>query len=158
MEATADIVVPDVVGEVIGYRAWRVGGLPRFPMLYSASHAGTYWATNRWTHAECAGQPVCKATGGRIPEEACTCGMYAAASLEQLIQLGYGNYGDSGNVHVLGQVGFAGKVVPGSQGWRAEKGRIVRLYVPYCEPHVVGPLASIYRVPVELANTFTGRS
>ncbi len=53
----------------------------------------------------------------------------------------------------IGQVGFAGKVIPGSQGWRAEKGRIVRLYVPHVYWRYVDPLQEMYRVDVVLENT-----
>jgi hypothetical protein len=53
----------------------------------------------------------------------------------------------------IGQVGLAGKVIAETQGWRAEKARIVRLFVPFQHYRYVAPLEALYRVPVVLDNT-----
>jgi hypothetical protein len=53
---------------------------------------------------------------------------------------------------VIGEVGLAGKVIPGSQGWRAEKGRVKHLYVPFHHWRWIEPLAALYNVPVQPDN------
>lgn len=146
--------VPDVVGEIVGWRAWQVVGTMRLPRLMSVNAAHTVghddaiWPTRRWITARCPRGCV-----EEIPNEMCTCGLYAAASREQLIQLRYGAYGANA-VHAIGQVGFAGKVIPGSQGWRAERGRIISLIVPYEHWRYAKPLGEAYRVPVEVGFLF----
>jgi len=155
-------LVPDRFGEVVGWRAWRVLGGEKLPILASVTHSETVWHPDRWTHAVC-GSPLkvkdhlChrRNKGVQVPGESCSCGMYAAKSREQLVRLGYNH--DAGHWPVLiGEVGLAGKVIPGSQGWRAEKGRIVRLFVPHVHFKLVAPLERLYRVPVLLDNTMRG--
>ena len=135
-------------------------GPQRHPLLASVTHAGTVWHADRWTLATCRGDRLCQspADDGTIPGTGCSCGLYAAASRAQLVKLEYANPGSAGfeaNPVLIGEVGFAGKVIDGSQGWRAEKGRIVRLYVPHICWRLVEPLERLYRVPVELDNTTT---
>jgi hypothetical protein len=161
-----DVLVPDRIGEVVGWRAWKVIGEQRFPLLASVTHSGTVWHPDRWTFATCRGEarcqgpdPRCPVEGGSIPGEGHSCGLYAAASRAQLVELGYARpsrYAKPGGgeeVVFIGEVGFAGKIVPGTQGWRAQKGRIVRLYVPFFHWRYVEPLEELYRVPVVLENT-----
>ena len=151
-----DVVVPDRIGEVIGWRAWKVIGEQRFPLLASVTHSGTVWHPDRWTFATCGGDARCTNRESAwlevSPGTHCSCGLYAAASREQLIDLGYAR-GRYGSPVFIGQVGFAGKIVPGTQGWRAEKGRIVRLYVPHVHWRYVDPLQEMYQVEVVLENT-----
>lgn len=151
---------PDMLGEVIAWRAWRVIGTPKLPMLSSVSVRACIWHPDRWTLAECRvrglqlGRCPNPAGDGRIPSESCTCGLYAARDREQLVHLGY-NRGGSSDVVFIGQVGMTGKVIPGTQGWRAEKARIVRLFVPFEHYRYVAPLEALYRVPVVLDNTLS---
>lgn len=154
MNALEDLRIPDVVGEISGYRAWRVEWCGRVPRLFSIN-AHTHsvdlddamWPAARWFEAKCN-----KCTPDEIPDEHCSCGLYAAKTIEQLVGLHYGAYGDELDDKVIGEVGFAGKVIEGSQGWRAEKGRIVHLWVPISKWEWVGPLEAAYRVPVSLAD------
>jgi hypothetical protein len=154
MTTMPDDRIPDVMGEVVGWRAWQVVGTLKLPRLMSVNAARTVghddaiWPTRRWITARCPHGHV-----EEIPVEGCTCGLYAAASREQLIQLRYGAYGD-GAVHAIGEVGFVGKVIPGSQGWRAERGRIRSLIVPYEHWRYAKPLAEAYRVSVEVGFLF----
>lgn len=153
-----ELVVPDVVGEIIGYRAWSVVTLGNLLRLSSATH-GSHWPTSDWIYATCAGSIECKKARGddkRCPGEACTCGLYAAATLDQLKDLGYGNYGDDQDI-VMGEVGLVGKVIPGSQGWRAQKARVVKLLVPYEKWRLGKALSITYGVPYELAYTLASK-
>jgi hypothetical protein len=153
-----EFVVPDVFGEVVGWRAWRVIGSEQLPMLASVTHGNTIWHPNRWTLATCGKCTECKSGSEQspvtIPGEHCSCGMYAAKTREQLVSLGYNHYSDDAKPTFIGEVAFAGKVIPGSQGWRAQKARIKRLYVPFGCYRFVAGLERLYRVEVVLDNTF----
>jgi len=150
----ADLRIPDVVGEVSGWRAWkRVGSIlvPRLMSVtatsFSVEHSDAIWPTNRWYRAQCPHGHT------DVPTEGCKCGIYAARDRDQLIALKYGNYTKESS-RVIGEVAFAGKVIPGSQGFRAERARIKRLFVPYEDWRWADPLARAYNVPVEVAFLF----
>lgn len=149
---------PDVMGEIIAWRAWKVIGTERFPMLASVTHGKFVWQPKAWTIAFCGGKDTCsRSLDGHTPGETCTCGMYAAKDRKQLVSLGYNSYaGDQ--VVFIGEVGFTGKVVPGTQGYRAERGRIVRLYVPWEHFAYVDGLERLYGCEVLLDNTFNAES
>jgi hypothetical protein len=133
-----------VAEEVIGWRAWKLKGptILRPPRLTSVTTRFLGWRTDDWTVAECA---RCE----EIPGENCSCGIYAASTKEHLSELGYGLMGGT----IIGEVGLAGKVVVGTQGYRAEKARPVRLFVSYFDWQLVRPLRETFGVPVELMNT-----
>ena len=57
-----------------------------------------------------------------------------------------------GLFHVVGSVKLWGKIVEGSQGWRAQKAYPERLWVPYEAWHLAPSLRDLYGVPVELKN------
>ena len=145
---------PDVLGEITAWRAWKVIGNEPLPMLASVTHAGTIWHPAHWTLATCGQSPSCRngSIDGGVPGEECSCGLYAARDRRHLVNLGY-NAAHGDEVVFIGEVGLAGKVIPGTQGWRAEKGRIQRLYVPFHHWRYVEPLKRLYRVPVVLDNT-----
>src|SRR5206468_2181230 len=89
-----DVRIPDVVGNIEAWRAWKLVGNPRVPRLMSVTAAAygvdtvnAIWPTRRWYEAHCPhGHTV------TIPDESCTCGIYAARDREQLIELNYGAY------------------------------------------------------------------
>lgn len=147
--------VPDVIGEMIGWRAWQLVGSVRVPRLMSINAAGrvghddAIWPTKRWYTAKCPNGHI-----ENIPVEGCSCGLYAAKTREHLVSLRYGAYGDQA-IHAIGEVAFKGKVIEGSQGWKAEYGRIKRLIVPYEFWKYVDPLADAYNVPVEVGFLFS---
>lgn len=146
--------VPDVLGEIIGWRAWRViGARPeRLPMLASATFQDTIWHPGYWTVANCGGRDECRRSlDGGVPGENCTCGMYAAKDRSQLVDLAYGRE-DGRHPKIVGQVAMVGKVIPGDQGWRAEKARIARLFVPFQNWKLVDPLEALYGVEAVLDN------
>ena len=158
----SDLRVPDIVGELVGWRAWELVGDAYFPRLMSAVQkassvgAQAIWPTNRWFMATCLREPAHNEPGAGIPVERCSCGIYAAKTLEQLSGLGYAAYYDVANA-VVGEVAFAGKVIEGSQGWRAEKARIKRLWVPHRTWRYMEPLSSAYGVEVGLARMLGGQ-
>jgi hypothetical protein len=133
---------PDVLGEVLAFRAWRVEELWGEPP-HLASLGDDLWPTGEWMEAECG---HCE----EPPGERCSCGIYAARDRRHLVGMGY-NKGQG--VRVIGDVALAGKVIPGSHGFRAARARVVRLYVPFVEWELAVELRSAYGVPVGLDNT-----
>lgn len=109
-----------------------------------------------------AGTECAKGTDGRAPGEDCTCGFYSAASSDTFMDMPYAYYGST-NVYggdkmngkvarIYGRVALAGKVIPGSQGWRSQYAWPVELYVPYEHTALVDILHDTYHVPVKLQN------
>lgn len=151
-----DLRIPDRLGEVSGWRAWQIVGTLATPRLMSVNAAGrvghddAIWPTNRWFYARCP-----KGHTTDIPvEPGCSCGLYAARDRDHLIKLAYGAYGE-GQLMAVGEVAFAGKIVQGKQGWRAEKGRIKSLVVPYEHWAYAEPLSEAYNIPVEVGFLFS---
>lgn len=134
---------PDLAEEVVAYRAWRLDVGWRRVELVSLNDEFV-WPTQAWAVAECSDE--C----GDVPGEGCGCGIYAARDRMHLHRINYmGDFAD-----VYGEVGLAGKVIPGSLGWRAARARVRRLWVPHAFWELVRPLALAYRVPVDLTNPF----
>lgn len=151
--------IPDRIGEIVAYRAWTVRSSNlRAPKLVSLTHRTT-WPTGDWFVARCAGRrirpeeiEVSDATDGRVPHIGCSCGIYAARDREHLVELGFNDYSLRGEPIVIGEVGLAGKVIPGEKAWRAERARPLRLFVGFVHWRLVAPLSAAYSVPVELTN------
>lgn len=134
---------PDLFEEIVAFRGWRLDvGWRRVELVSFVCDFP--WPTGAWTVAEC---ERCR---GDIPGECCSCGIYAARDRAHLHRIGYmGECAD-----VIGEVGLAGKVIPGTLGWRAAKARIRRLWIPHALWEQARPLAAAYRVPVTLTNPF----
>lgn len=133
---------PDFVEEIVAFRGWHLDIGWRRVELVSFGR-DFVWPTAAWATAECDG---C----ADIPGEHCACGIYAARDRGHLHRIGYmGEYAD-----VIGEVGLAGKVIPGTLGWRAAKARVRRLWVPHTLWEHARPLAAAYGVPVTLTNPF----
>jgi hypothetical protein len=152
LAAERNFRAPDLVGHMEGWRAWNVSAqLPRFgtaPKLYSVTHSSYYWQPRKLSRAICSQDP------SHVPGEKCGCGFYAAKDLDHLLTLGYSNYDAeaSGQFCVVGQLAMWGKVIEGSQGWRAEKAYPVKLFVPFEAHYLAKPLSDAYGVPVQLRN------
>src|SRR5438132_1475829 len=140
--------IPDVAGELIGWRAWMITGPADRPRLMSMNDTGTVWPAGAWLHAVC-GMGHTHAP----PHEHCSCGIYAAHSHELLWGMNYHLY-EHDIARVIGEVGLAGKVIRGARGFRGARARPLRLLVPYEEWPLGVALRDAYRVPIELANTF----
>jgi preprotein translocase subunit YajC len=108
--------IPDYISPVIGYRVWRwnATGLK--------SLNGEPWLPGRPLAAGCRaaarGTIFGRAKAGHdaheTPHSACTCGVYAAKTIEHLHQCGYKRFGIHGEVYLWG------KVVEHERGWRAQ--------------------------------------
>lgn len=158
-QAEADGTMPDVIGYVVGWRAWDVARQPDSDgkvMLQSVTHSYT-WVPFEKARAECS---VCTSTDTRardcIPGDACSCGFYAAKSLEHLRTMSYHTYNsedDDGPVTIVGRLAMWGKVIEGSQGWKAEYAYPEMLFVPFeVAKSLAQPVSNTYGVPVTLLN------
>jgi hypothetical protein len=140
----APVRAPDLATEVIGYRCWDVEvswrGTPRLCSL----SAQVVWRSDDWTKA------ICEA-GHEAPHDDCTCGIYAARSLDHLLQLNYFHATDA-HARVLGEVGLAGRVKRHELGWRASKARPVRLWVSHDSWELAVALRRKYGAEIVLAN------
>jgi hypothetical protein len=134
------IVVPDKIGTEIGWRGWQVAVRRNRAVLYSVIHK-VPWPAGKAIEAFCRKSHA--APAGR-----CTCGLYAARSLEHLREIAYHTHG------VLGEVHLWGTVIPGQLGWRAQYAYPKCLYVPHESYRLVAPLKASYGVPVKLINPY----
>ena len=159
-----DFTVPDSVTPIVAWRYWRLSG---DRLLRSLTGRHQPWAPGHALEARCRFDHVDRSdwryrlvSGFSVdphaaPAEGCTCGLYAARSLEHLRgQMLFG-------LHrmVVGQVALWGKVIPGQHGYRAEFAYPQRLCVfqgtVNRDPKVLDAL-SAYGVPVEVVGDRQG--
>lgn len=135
---------PDFVGEILGYRAWRVETPVLRPPRLLSIFFDVEWEPAGWTAATCEGSV------DGVPHDPCACGIYAARDRSHLTGMGYND--DADELIAIGEVALAGDVIPGERGWRAERGRPVRLWVAHQDWPLARPLSREYGVPVGLTN------
>jgi hypothetical protein len=160
MAALPELQMPDEIEVEYGWRAWKVKRTVapgEVPILHSATYGAT-WAVREPTVAIC-DRSTGRANGVQregheVPDEDCTCGLYSAKTLRHLQSMGYHGYSQVGDqIAIIGRLKLWGKVIEGTQGWRAEKGYPAELYVPFEAWHLAEPLETAYGVPVALMNT-----
>lgn len=108
--------IPDYISPIVGYRVWRwnATGLK--------SLNGEPWNAHQPLSAVCradargsiAGLSNATHNPSELPYFSCTCGVYAAKTIEHLRQCGYKRFGVHGEVYLWG------KLVEHERGWRAE--------------------------------------
>jgi len=145
---------PDIAGEIIGFRSWIVEEANTSgPVRLTSLTTSTRWPTGEWLRATCDRCPL-----ELVPNPDCTCGVYAARHSPHLHRLGYHQeetwFSGYRGAIVVGEVAMAGRVIEGTQGWRAEKARPFRLWVPHAQWRLVSRLERAYDVPVALANIY----
>jgi hypothetical protein len=136
--------IPDRIGTEVGWRGWHVATRGGHAFLYSVVHE-TLWPAGETIQALCTKEHD-------APSARCTCGIYAARSLEHLRDIAYHTHG------VLGKVHLWGTIVPGRLGWRAQYAYPKCLYLPHEKYRLVAPLKAAYHVPVHLLNPYTGEA
>ncbi|HXY49459.1 MAG TPA: helix-turn-helix transcriptional regulator [Terriglobales bacterium] len=114
--------IPDYVAPIVGYRAWQwncTGWNPHSAPLKSFNDE--WWSPGRAIAATCNASFGWSERGAEVvhqrheaPQAACTCGIYAAKSLDQLRDLGYLRRGIRGEVYLWGIV------IEHQSGWRAQ--------------------------------------
>jgi hypothetical protein len=124
-----DVLVPDVVEEILGWKVLAITGEGHLhhhldqmhPLVIPSELASpltkTYWPPRAWLRATCSTNAE-----HEPPVEECGCGIYAVAEASGAL-----GYVRRAPLTVLARVGLAGKLIPGSRGWRAERGRVVAL-------------------------------
>ena len=118
--------IPDYISPVVGYRVWQwnatgLKSLNGEPWLPGQPLAAGCQAAARGTIVVGA-----KAVHGdqELPHADCTCGIYAAKSIEHLRQFGYEGRGIHGEVYLWGTV------VEHKLGWRAQFAYPKSLFLP----------------------------
>lgn len=160
-----DFAVPDSVTPIVAWRYWRLGAGDG--LLRSLTGRHPRWEPGQAMQARCRFDDVDRSdwryrmVSGFAPEAhpapapGCTCGLYAARSLEHL--RGQMLFGLSRMV--VGQVCLWGKVIPGQHGYRAELAYPERLSVfegaVRRDPAVLDAMAA-YGVPVEVVGDRQG--
>jgi hypothetical protein len=110
------MTIPDYISPVVGYRVWQ------WDALGLKSLNGELWVPSRRLSALCratakgfiSGLPRFTHDSDQLPHPSCTCGVYAAKTLERLRGCGYSRFG------VYGEVYLWGSVVEHERGWRAQ--------------------------------------
>lgn len=155
-ETDEPIAVPDYMGTLVGWRAWGVYPDADPPLLQSLKYAGAVWTPGERMEATCGGARIAAwhSKDEGIPGNNCGCGLYAAKTREHLQSMNYHRYDAErrGLFHVMGEVELWGRVVEGTQGWRAEFGYPRTLYVPFEAHRLVKPLRDSYGCKVKLNN------
>jgi hypothetical protein len=137
----AEPIIPDVAGIITGWRAWHVTTDGLLESL-SQDHV---WTPREATVATCGKRHP-------VPHEKCMCGLYAARTLDHLAGMGYNGYG-ADHFAIVGEVAMWGKVIVGTQGWRAQYAYPKRLLVPFEAWRHGKDLTNTYGVPAMLVNT-----
>jgi preprotein translocase subunit YajC len=108
--------VPDYISPIVGFRVWQ------WDATGLRSLNGERWVAHQPLSAVCRAD-VCGSIAGlskathnpaELPSFGCTCGVYAARTMEHLRQCGYKKLGVHGEVYLWGTV------VEHERGWRAQ--------------------------------------
>jgi preprotein translocase subunit YajC len=110
------MTVPDYISPVVGHRVWQ------WDAVGLKSLNGELWLASQPLSAVCradkngsiAGLSKTTHNSGESPYFNCTCGVYAARTIEHLRQCGYKRFGVHGEVYLWGTV------VEHERGWRAQ--------------------------------------
>jgi hypothetical protein len=108
--------IPDYISPVVGYRVWQ------WDAVGLKSLNGELWVPGQRLSAVCRADTRGSITGltkathepSELPSQKCTCGAYAAKTVEHIYKCGYGRFGVQGEVYLWG------RVVEHERGWRAE--------------------------------------
>ena len=114
--------IPDYIMPVVGYRVWL------WDAIGLRSLNGELWMPGQRLSAACrtlAGRAEDGLAVHDAPQTDCTCGVYAAKSLDCLRALGYMRYGS-----IYGELYLWGTVVEHQLGWRAQFAYPKKLVLP----------------------------
>jgi hypothetical protein len=111
------VSVPDYISPIVGWRVWR------WDAARLKSLNGKPWSPGQPLAAKCVAGNAHDAH--EPPQATCTCGVYAAKSLDRLRKIGLDKYG------VLGEVNLWGAVVEHELGWRAQFAYPKTLFLPF---------------------------
>jgi hypothetical protein len=139
---------PDAITPIAGWRAWRIDTDTPTPNLVSLM-SPTIWPARQPLLATCN-------RGHKPPSAGCRCGIYAVASLDQLLQLGYGHPPRSTEQDpiAVGQVWLWGTVVIATRGYRGERGYPKKFTLLHEHWREARALARHYGIPVSIRNLY----
>lgn len=127
MSNPKQIIVPDYLSPVVGYRAWEWNSMGLF------SICNIPWEPGEANKAHCImtrngpGWISPSATfDHHSPSEECTCGLYAAKNLQHLDSLGYLKHRV-----IHGEVNLWGKIIEHRAGYRAEYAYPKNFVIPF---------------------------
>jgi hypothetical protein len=140
------VIVPNAVGVVVGWRAWKVALVDDGPRLRAMTRLGCRGGA--WWPAGRALQAVCATARHAAPQAGCSCGIHAAASYELLEELGFVDR--TGHAVAVGSVALWGRVVQAERGWRAQQAYPREVWLPRPIAHLAARLAAAYDVPVHI--------
>lgn len=137
-------------GELEAWRAFDVHGIGEVLRLFSVTSSspkgvGRVWPTAGYFEATCSRR---HRDDEGVPGEKCTCGIYSLVSWEEVVAQSYATVGG----RVVGRIAIAGRIATGDKGFRAERARVVELFVPFERWRWARPLSMGYGVPVRLAH------
>lgn len=140
-----ELVVPDLVEPIIGWRCWSVKLDPQSgsPYLSSVTALRSIYPGNYWPKKEALVAQCLRSVGlgpedpcGESPNRLCSCGIYAFAKFNPELAAvpprttRYGvHIGPGFCTQVMGRVALWGKVIRHERGYRAEKAYPVTLAV-----------------------------
>ena len=140
--APLDLRVPDGIDPITGYRIFRVESASGpDPVLASMTTRGFSWAPAGVTEASCPGGSE------HVPGPGCSCGLYALNTLEDLL-FEFGPCVLAERDSLVARVQLWGRVVVGSRGVRAERGRVAALLPGISQVESAFAVARRYRVQV----------
>jgi preprotein translocase subunit YajC len=110
------MTVPDYISPVVGCRVWQ------WDATGLRSLNGEKWFAHQPLSAVCRADACVSIAGlskathnpAELPSFSCTCGVYAAKTMEHLRQCGYRKFGVHGEVYLWGTI------VEHERGWRAQ--------------------------------------
>src|SRR6266487_278606 len=109
--------IPLSIEPVLGWRVWHLVRQNEQLQLHALSHPDT-WTPQEATPARCS-----RTSHEGAPVESCTCGYYAASSMENLAASGVFGRG----VGVVGAIAMWGRVIEHARGARSEYAYPARL-------------------------------
>ena len=81
----ADLGTPDLIGPLIGWRAWGIERIDTVVRLRSLVFGEALWPPQQYLLATCPDE----GPDHLVPNEDCTCGIYAASDRATLLEMGY---------------------------------------------------------------------
>ena len=162
-------LAPDYADPLIGWRTWAAVEEGDGLMLRSTVYPSR-WPTGQPLVAACAHRARFGVVGRVVPIEAheapgegCTCGIYAARSLELALRyLGRFRLLRGDKAALIGQVALWGRVIEYEHGWRGALAYPRRLYLLRPRPsrrgrdaHELALALAGYAVPVEVVEART---
>lgn len=137
-----EFVVPDFVEEYIGWRGWQITPNGKLAAIVNEEAV--------WTPGEALPAYCAKGKRHPVPFMNCSCGFYAADSLDGLMVQNYHLAG------AFGRVSMWGKSIDYTGGYKSQFAYPREIWINYTLVRYVEPLAA-YGVPVRLANPYQAK-